>query len=223
MVKIGPDSVELCGGTHVARAGDIGLFAIVSETGIAQGVRRIEAVTGMGALSHLQNTSHILAEAALELHAAGPQEVLPRLGRLFGDLKAREREIADLQRKLAVGGSGGAGDSVVEVGGVKLLAKLVTVGDPKALRDAADALRDRLGSGVVVLGAERDGKAALLVAVTKDLGGKIHAGNLVAAIVGHVDGRGGGRPDLAQAGGSNPQGLPAALAAARDALAAQLA
>ncbi|MBL9099314.1 MAG: alanine--tRNA ligase [Myxococcales bacterium] len=223
VVKIGPDSVELCGGTHVARAGDIGLFAIVSETGIAQGVRRIEAVTGMGALSHLQNTSHILAEAALELHAAGPQEVLPRLGRLFGDLKAREREIADLQRKLAVGGSGGAGDSVVEVGGVKLLAKLVTVGDPKALRDAADALRDRLGSGVVVLGAERDGKAALLVAVTKDLGGKIHAGNLVAAIVGHVDGRGGGRPDLAQAGGSNPQGLPAALAAARDALAAQLA
>jgi alanyl-tRNA synthetase len=98
----------------------------------------------------------------------------------------------------------------------------VTVGDPKALREAADTLRDRLGSGVIVLGAERDGKASLLVAVTKDLSGKIHAGNLVAAIVGHVDGRGGGRPDLAQAGGSNPQGLPAALAAAPAALAAQL-
>ena len=221
VVKIGDDSVELCGGTHVERAGDIGLFAIVSEAGIAQGVRRIEAVTGMGAVSHVQQTSQVLAEAATELHAAGPQEVLTKLERLFNDLRTREREISDLQRKLAVGSSG-AGDSVQEVKGVKLLAKLVTVGDPKALREAADTLRDRLGSGVVVLGAERDGKANLLVAVTKDLGGKIHAGNLVSAIVSHVDGRGGGRPDLAQAGGGNPQGLPAAIAAARDALAAQL-
>jgi alanyl-tRNA synthetase len=221
VVKIGDDSVELCGGTHVERAGDIGLFAIVSEAGIAQGVRRIEAVTGMGAVSHLQQTSQVLAEAASELHAAGPHEVLAKLGRLFTDLRARDREISELQRKLVVGG-GGAGDSVQEVNGVKLLAKLVTIGDPKALREAADTLRDRLGSGVIVLGAEREGKANLLVAVTKDLSGKIHAGNLVAAIVGHVDGRGGGRPDLAQAGGSNPQGLPAALAAAPAALAAQL-
>jgi len=105
---------------------------------------------------------------------------------------------------------------------VKLLAKIVTVGDPKALRQACDTLRDRLGSGVVVLGAEREGKANLLVAVTKDLSAKVHAGNLIAAIVGHVDGRGGGRPDLAQAGGTNPAGLPQAIAAARDALAAQL-
>jgi alanyl-tRNA synthetase len=99
----------------------------------------------------------------------------------------------------------------------------VTVGDPKALREAVDILRDRLGSGVVVLGAERDGKASLIVAVTKDLSGKIHAGNLIAAIVGHVDGRGGGRPDLAQAGGANPAGLQNALDAAREALAAQIA
>ena len=221
VVQIGGESVELCGGTHVARSGDIGLFAIVSEAGIAQGVRRIEAVTGMGAVAHLQQTSQVLADAAAELHAAGSQEVLGKLGRLFGDLRAREREISELKHKLAVGSSG-AGDSVQEVQGVKLLAKIVTVGDPKALREAADTLRDRLGSGVIVLGAERDGKAALLVAVTKDLSGKIHAGTLVSAIVGHVDGRGGGRPDLAQAGGSNPQGLAAALAAAPAALAAQL-
>lgn len=222
VVKIGGESVELCGGTHVSRAGDIGLFAIVSEVGIAQGVRRIEAVTGMNAVAYLQQTAQIVGEAASQLHASGPAEVLPRLERLQGDLRAREREIAELQRKLAVGG-GGTADAVLEVQGVKLLAKIVSVADPKALREAADALRDRLGSGVVVLGAEREGKASLLVAVTKDLGGKVHAGNLVAALAEHVGGRGGGRPDLAQAGGSNPQGLPSAIEAARAALAAQLA
>ncbi len=222
VISIGGESVELCGGTHVDRAGDIGLFAILSETGIAQGVRRIEAVTGMNALTYLQQTTQILGEAASQLHAAGPQEVLAKLERLRQDVRAREREISELQRKLTVGSGGGEGDGIVEVGGVKLLAKIVTVGDPKALRQACDTLRDRLGSGVVVLGAEREGKANLLVAVTKDLSGKIHAGNLIAAIVGHVDGRGGGRPDLAQAGGANPAGLPQAIAAARDALAAQL-
>jgi len=223
VISIGGESVELCGGTHVERAGDIGLFAIVSEAGIAQGVRRIEAVTGMNALAYLQQTAQILGDAAGQLHASGPQELLPKLERLRQDLRAREREISELQRKLAVGSGGGAGDDIVEVGGVKLLAKLVTVGDPKALREAVDTLRGQLGSGVVVLGAERDGKASLIVAVTKDLSGKIHAGNLVAAIAGHVDGRGGGRPDLAQAGGANPAGLADALAAAREALAAQLA
>ena len=222
VISIGGESVELCGGTHVDRAGDIGMFAILSETGIAQGVRRIEAVTGMNALTYLQQTAQILGEAASQLHAAGPQEVLAKLERLRQDVRAREREISELQRKLTVGSGGGEGDGIVEVGGVKLLAKIVTVGDPKALRQACDTLRDRLGSGVVVLGAEREGKANLLVAVTKDLSAKVHAGNLIAAIVGHVDGRGGGRPDLAQAGGTNPAGLPQAIAAARDALAAQL-
>ncbi|HEY0137893.1 MAG TPA: alanine--tRNA ligase [Nannocystis sp.] len=222
VISIGGESVELCGGTHVDRAGDIGLFAIVSEAGIAQGVRRIEAVTGMNAVAYLQQTTQILGEAASQLHAAGPHEVLAKLERLRQDIRVREREISELQRKLTVGSGGGAGDTVIEVAGVKLLTKLVTVGDPKALREAADALRDRLGSGVVVLGAEREGKANLLVAVTKDLQGKIHAGNLIAAIVGHVEGRGGGRPELAQAGGANPAGLPKALESAREALAAQL-
>jgi alanyl-tRNA synthetase len=222
VVRIAHDSVELCGGTHVHRAGDIGLFAILSEVGIAQGVRRIEGVTGMNALAYLQQTTQVLGDAASELHASGATDVLPRLGRLQADLRAREREIAELQRKLAVGG-GGSTDQVADVKGVKLLAKIVSVADPKALREAADTLRDRLGSGVVVLGAEKDGKASLLVAVTKDLGGKVHAGNLISALAAHVGGRGGGRPDLAQAGGPDAQGLPRAIEAASGALAAQLA
>ncbi|MDC0721916.1 alanine--tRNA ligase [Nannocystis bainbridge] len=221
VVRIGSDSVELCGGTHVHRAGDIGLFAIVSEVGIAQGVRRIEAVTGMNALNHLQQTVQILDKAASELHASGPGDVLDKLGRLQASAQKREREIGELQRKLAVGG-GGSADAIAEVAGVKLLAKVVSVADPKALREAADTLRDRLGSGVIVLGAEKDGKASLLVAVTKDLAGKVHAGNLIAALAAHVGGRGGGRPDLAQAGGPNAAGLPAAIEAAGSALAAQL-
>jgi alanyl-tRNA synthetase len=222
VVRIGSDSVELCGGTHVHRAGDIGLFAIVSEVGIAQGVRRIEAVTGMNALRHLQDTVKILDEAAGALHASGPGDVMDKLGRLQASALKREREIGELQRKLAVGG-GGSADTIADVGGVKLLAKVVAVADPKALREAADTLRDRLGSGVIVLGAEKDGKASLLVAVTKDLAGKVHAGNLIAALAAHVGGRGGGRPDLAQAGGPNASGLPAAIDAASSALAAQLA
>ncbi|MBZ5711197.1 alanine--tRNA ligase [Nannocystis pusilla] len=222
VVRIGSDSVELCGGTHVHRAGDIGLFAIVSEVGIAQGVRRIEAVTGMNALRHLQDTVKILDEAAGALHASGPGDVMDKLGRLQASALKREREIGELQRKLAVGG-GGSTDTIAEVGGVKLLAKVVAVADPRALREAADTLRDRLGSGVIVLGAEKDGKASLLVAVTKDLAGKVHAGNLIAALAAHVGGRGGGRPDLAQAGGPNASGLPAAIDAASSALAAQLA
>lgn len=222
VVRIGDDSVELCGGTHVRRAGDIGLFAILTEVGIAQGVRRIEAVTGMNALAHLQHTTDVLGEVAAHLHASGSTDVPAKLGRLQADLRAREREIAELQRKLAVGG-GGVVDEIAEVRGVKLLAKVVAVADPRALREAADTLRDRLGSGVVVLGAEKDGKASLLVAVTKDLGGRVHAGNLIAALAAHVGGRGGGRPDLAQAGGPNAGGLAAAIGAASAALAAQLA
>ena len=220
VISIGGESVELCGGTHVERAGDIGLFAIVSEAGIAQGVRRIEAVTGMNSLTHLQQTRALLGDLAGALGTTDDRAV-KKLDDLLDHVKEQQRKISELQRKLAVGG-GGAGDSVVEVGGVKLLAKLVTEGDPKALRQAGDTLRAQLGSGVVVLGAEREGKASLLVAVTKDLVDRVHAGNLIAAIVGHVDGRGGGRPDLAQAGGANPAGLKAALEAASAALAAQL-
>jgi alanyl-tRNA synthetase len=217
VVRIGGDSLELCGGTHVRRSGDIGSFAIVGEGGIAQGVRRVEAVTGMGAVQHLQHLTRVTDAAMAELHAGTPDEVLARIGKLQGDLRAKEREIEGLQRKLVTGGAAAA-DAVVEVGGVKLLCKRVPVGEAKALRAAADTLRQRLRSGVVVLGSESAGKATLLVAVTKDLEARVHAGKLVGTLAAHVEGRGGGRPDLAQAGGPKLEGLDDALAAAPAAL-----
>jgi alanyl-tRNA synthetase len=221
VVRIADHSVELCGGTHVARSGDIGLFAIVGEGSIAQGVRRIEAVTGMGAVSHLQRLVEVTREAAGRLHAGGFEELPVRIEKLQNELKQRDREIERLTQKLATGGATGD-DEVREVDGVALLTRRVAVSGGKALRSAADTLRDRLGSGVVVLGAESDGKATLLVAVTKDLQARVHAGKLVGALAVHVDGRGGGRPDLAQAGGPNLGGLDAALGAASEALGEQL-
>jgi len=211
VVTIGEQSVELCGGTHVARAGDIGLFVIVSEEGIAQGVRRLEAVTGTGAVAHVQQVVQTLAEVAAAVHAPNPSDIPERVEKLQVDLRAKYREVEVLQRKLATGGAD-SGDAPIEVGGIKVLAKVVAVANPKALREAADTLRNRLGSGVVVLGAEREGKATLLVALTSDLKKRLHAGKLVAALATHINGRGGGRPDMAQAGGSDPSGLPAAMA-----------
>lgn len=220
VVAIGRASVELCGGTHVERAGEIGMLCCISETGIAQGVRRIEAVTGTGALAHVQQLVGRVEAAGQLVHAAGADELVDRVERLLGDLKKKDREIAALQRKLATGG--GAEASVVEVDGIKVLARAVPGADAKSLRDAADTLRDRLKSGVVVLAGEREGKAMLLVAVTSDLKGKLHAGKLVGGLAAHVDGRGGGRPDLAQAGGNRVEGIEAALEAAPEAVRAQL-
>jgi alanyl-tRNA synthetase len=213
VVEIGSESVELCGGTHVARAGDIGLFAIVGETSIAQGVRRIEAVTGLGALRWAQELGDATAELAAMVHAAGLAELRERVGKLQADLKERERDVERLQRRIATAG-GGAGDESVEVAGVRVLARRVAVADAKVLREAADELRGRLGSGVVVLGAEADGKAVLLVAVTGDLTARLHAGRLVGELATLVGGKGGGRPDLAQAGGPDAGALDGALRAA---------
>ena len=154
-------SIELCGGTHVGRTGDIGLLAIVSEASIAQGVRRIEAVTGMGAVAHVQNLVELVDGARNQLHAHSDEEVPSRIERLQQDLRAQQREVARLHQQIATGGSG-EGSGIVEVAGIKLLVRRVTSPDAKALRAAADALRDKLGSGVVVLGAEAEGKAMLL-------------------------------------------------------------
>lgn len=221
VVKIGSESVELCGGTHVRRVGDIGAFSITSEGGIAQGVRRIEAVTGMGALRHFQNLASIVSGTAAALHAGAADEVEEKLAKLLSDHKDKVKEIGDLKRKLAAGGGGGS-DEIAEVAGVKLLVKEVGDADPKTMRAAADTLRDRLKSGVVVLAGAREGKASLLVGVTKDLTDRVHAGKLVGVLASYLDGRGGGRPELAQAGGPNVAGIAAALKAAPEALAAQL-
>jgi alanyl-tRNA synthetase len=211
-------SIELCGGTHVGRTGDIGLVAIVSEASIAQGVRRIEAVTGMGAVAYVQGLVELVDGARAQLHAHTAEEVPVRIERLQHDLKAQQREVARLQQELATGGGGGGADTV-DVAGIKLQVRKVASPDAKALRAAADALRDKLGSGIVVLGAEAEGKAMLLVAVTKDLEARVPAGKLIAVLAPYVDGKGGGRPELAQAGGPNVAGLDAALAAAAAAVA----
>jgi alanyl-tRNA synthetase len=211
VVRIGGESLEFCGGTHVRRAGDIGLFKIVSEGGIAQGVRRIEAVTGAGALAWVQRLEHDLAKTASLLRRT-PAEVPAAVDKLLGELRAREKEIADLQRKLATGGAGRdilAG--VQEIDGVRVLATRSDIADPRALRDVGDALRDKLKSGVLVLLGVGEGKVSILTMVTKDLTSRYHAGKLAGALAEIVGGRGGGRPDMAQAGGSDPSKVDVAL------------
>jgi alanyl-tRNA synthetase len=211
VMSIGTRSVELCGGTHVRRAGDIGLFKITQEIGIAQGVRRLEAVTGAGALDYVRKLEGELNQVAERVRSL-PFEAALRVEKLQEELKAQRREVEELKRKMALGGGGRdlmAG--VREVAGVKVLSTRTDVGDPKALREVADQLRDKLKSGVVVLGGVADGKVALVAAVTPDLAGRVHAGKIIGEVAKVVGGKGGGRPDLAQAGGSDPDKLDEAL------------
>jgi alanyl-tRNA synthetase len=209
VVKIGP-SKELCGGTHVRRSGDVNFFKIESEESIAAGVRRIVAVTGPGAVALAQREEEELQRAA-SLLKAGTFEVAQKVEAAQKRLKDLERALEEAQGQLAAARSGDLATQARDVNGVKVLAVKVQ-GDGKTLRDLADKLRDKLGRGVVALGAEQDGKAILLVAVTKDLAGKVKAGDLVKEAAKLVGGSGGGKPDLAQAGGSNPAGLADALA-----------
>ncbi len=211
VVRIGGESLEFCGGTHVRRAGDIGLFKIVGEMGIAQGVRRIEALTGVGALNYVRRLEGDLARTAAALRRA-PGEVPVAVDKLLGDLRARAREVAELRRKLATGG--GKHDLLSEardVGGVRVLATRTDVADPKALREVGDALRDKLQSGVLVLAGVGDGKVSILTMVTKDLTGRFHAGKIAGVLAQMVGGKGGGRPDMAQAGGNDPTKVDEAL------------
>jgi alanyl-tRNA synthetase len=212
VMRIGRRSVELCGGTHVRRAGDIGLFKIRSEAGIAQGVRRIEAVTGMGAVEYAQKLQGELAHAA-ELVRAPMWSIASQIERLQKEIKDRDRRIEELQRKLASGGGRDLLADARDVGGVKVLSSRTDVGDPKALREVADQLRDKIKSGVVVLGGVADGKVALVAAVTPDLTGRIQAGKIIAEVAKLVGGKGGGKPDLAQGGGTDPSKLDEALQA----------
>jgi alanyl-tRNA synthetase len=211
VVKIGGESLEFCGGTHVRRAGDIGMFKITTETGIAQGVRRIEAVTGAGALDYLRKLEGELTKAGERLRGT-PFEVAARVERMAGDLRARDKEIAELKQKLAAGGARDLMADVKDVGGVKVLVTKTDVGDPKALREVGDKLRDRIGSGVVVLAGVAEGKVSIVSIVTKDLTGRFHAGKIAGAVAEVVGGKGGGRPDMAQAGGTDPSKLDQALA-----------
>jgi alanyl-tRNA synthetase len=210
VVRMGAVSGELCGGTHAAHTGDIGLFKILSEGGVAAGVRRIEASTGGRAIAHLHELETALEQVA-ELTKGTIEDAPERVRRLLERGRELEREIASLRAQLAGGQARDVLTAARDVKGVNVLATRVPAQDPKALREFADGLRDRMKSGVVALGAEADGKALLLVAVTKDLTDRLKAGDLIRPFAEGVGGRGGGRADLAQAGGPDPSKLDAAL------------
>jgi len=219
VVRVGDISMELCGGTHVRAAGDIGLFKILSETGIAAGVRRIEAQTGAGALAFVQQMEDEQRAMAALLKAEGGNP-LDRLEKLLARQRELQREIESLNGKLNAAASGDLLSQAVEVNGVKLLAVQVAVEDIKALRDLSDTLKDRIGEGIICLGAVIGDKANLLVAVTKGLSARFKAGDIIKQLAPLVGGSGGGKPELAQAGGSSPEKLGDALAAAAQVLAA---
>jgi alanyl-tRNA synthetase len=215
VIKIGAESLEFCGGTHVRRAGDIGLFKIVSEAGSASGVRRIEAVTGPGALDYLRKLEGELLRTGDRLKAP-PFEVASRVDKVIAELRALEREVEQLKGRIASGG--GSRDlmaEVVTVKGLKVLAVRVETSDTKVLRDTGDLLRDKLGSGVLVLAGTGGDEVKLLAMVTKDLAGKVHAGKLLGAVAEALGGRAGGRPDMAQGGGKDAARVDEALALAR--------
>ena len=215
VVNMGDFSMELCGGTHTSAAGDIGLFKIIQEAGIAAGVRRIEAATGTRALGLIQQQDDSLSRMAGLVKSDRPQ-LETRLVKIVERQKELERELATLESRLKAGQADDIMSKVVEIGDIKLLAAEVDSTDGKGLREMADKLRDKLGSGVVAIGCPHEGKVNLLVAVTADLTDKLHAGKLVAVLAEEVGGRGGGRPDLAQAGGSQPEKLASALSKVAD-------
>ena len=205
-------SVELCGGTHVTRTGDIGLFRIVSEAGIASGVRRVEAVTGAAALSQVEQQADALQHLSGALKTS-PDQLLEKAEQLVALQKTLEKEVAGLKSKLASLASGDLVGNAVDVAGIKVLAAHLEGADSKSLRDMADQLRNKLGSAVVLVAAVEGDKVALVASVTKDLVAKVKAGELMQFASAALGGKGGGRPDMAQGGGSDVAALPAMLAA----------
>ncbi len=207
----GDFSRELCGGCHVDRTGDIGLVMITSERGIAAGVRRIEAVTGRGAVERVQTTTARAQELAARFQTSFDRlpEILDRREARLAEL---EQEVRQLKHRLASGDAGG-GEVRTEIDGIAVAVRRVPEMNPAELRNLADTLRQKLGSGVIVLGMEAGGKATLLAAVTDDVAHRVHAGNLVRELAAIVGGRGGGKPNLAQAGGPDAAKLDEALAA----------
>ncbi|MCG9054690.1 alanine--tRNA ligase [Laribacter hongkongensis] len=212
VLKMGDFSTELCGGTHVSRTGDIGFFKIVSEGGVAAGVRRIEAVTGEGAVAYVQSQDKLVRDACHMLKAQSHEEVAERIAALQDQLKGLDKEVARLKGKLAASAGEELAASAVTVNGARLLAAELEGADAATLRDTMDKLKDRLQSAVIVLASKADGKVQLAAGVTKDLTGKVKAGELVNFVAGQVGGKGGGKPDMAMAGGSEPEKLAEALA-----------
>ena len=207
-------SCELCGGTHVSRTGDIGLFKITSESGVAAGIRRIEAVTGENALSLLQSLEERMAQAAT-LIKAPPAELPARLAQIMDNVRAMEKEITRLKSKLAASAGDDLAGQAIDVGGVKVLAVQIDGADVASMRETLDKLKGALKSAAIVLAAVDSGKVTLIAGVTADLIQTLKAGELVNHVALQVGGKGGGRPDMAQAGGTDPSNLPKALASVK--------
>jgi alanyl-tRNA synthetase len=210
VLRMGEFSTELCGGTHVRRTGDIGFFKIVSESGVAAGIRRVEAVTAEGALVWVQDQESKLGEAAQVLKAQ-PQEISQKLAQILDNVKSLEKELSRLKSKLASAQGEDLAEQAVVIGAAKVLAARIEGADAKTLREAMDKLKDKLKSAAIVLAAVEGEKVTLIAGVTADLTAKVKAGELVNFVALQVGGKGGGRPDMAQAGGTEPAKLPAAL------------
>jgi alanyl-tRNA synthetase len=210
VLKIGSDSIELCGGTHVPRAGDIGLFKIVLESGIASGVRRIEAVTGEAAIKRFIESENKLDTVAQRLKASR-DNLLPRIEQLQANNRSLEKEIEALKSKLASQTGGDLASQAQEVKGIKVLAASLDGASVKTLRETVDQLKNKLGAAAVVLASSTDGKVSIIAGVTRAESERIRAGDLANLVAEQCGGRGGGRPDMAQAGGNQPENLAAAL------------
>jgi len=214
-------SIELCGGTHVKRTGDIGLFKIVAESGVAAGIRRVEAVTGTSALARIKLQQQQLQQVA-DAVKSQPQEAAARVAQIIDNVKSLEKELSALKSRLA----SSQGDELVtqaaDINGVKVLAALLEGADSKTLRETLDKLKDKLHSAAIVLAAVSDGKVTLIAGVTADINAKVKAGELVNFVALQVGGKGGGRADMAQAGGTQPENLAAALDGVNDWVKAKL-
>ncbi|MEY4685484.1 MAG: hypothetical protein RLZ25_1943 [Pseudomonadota bacterium] len=222
VLTIGDFSTELCGGTHTARAGDIGVFKIVSEGGVASGVRRIEAVTGAGALDWISQGDRLVAQVSDRVKSSR-EGVLEKLDQVIERSRALEKELEKLKSKMASASGDDLASSAIDLGSIKVLAARVDEADAKVLRDMVDQLRNKLGSSAVVLGGVSEGKVVLIAGVSKDRTDQVKAGDLVNSVALQVGGKGGGRPDLAQAGGTDPSGLEAALKSVPDWVKAKIA
>jgi alanyl-tRNA synthetase len=221
VLSMGVFSTELCGGTHVARTGDIGLFKIVVESGIAAGIRRIEAVTGEGAVAHLHKLEH-QAQLVASMLKGDVMSIAERVTQALDKSKSLEKELEQLKAKLASAAGASLLDQVVQINGVKVLIANLPGADAKGFRTMVDELKVKLGSGVILLATAADDKVSLIAGVTKDLTDKVQAGALIGWAAEQVGGKGGGKPDLAQAGGTDVAALAGVLAAATDYLSTKL-
>jgi alanyl-tRNA synthetase len=210
VVSLSDFSKELCGGTHTDRAGNIGVFKIIGESSVASGIRRIEALTGEAALAHIQQTEKIVRDAA-GIVKEKPEALAARLEKILAQQKFLEKELDRMKAKVAEIKAVGSDDDIRSINGIRVLVKEVSVETPAALRGLADRFREKIKSGVVVLGSRAEAKVLLVVLVSKDLVDRLHAGDIVKQVSAVVGGGGGGRPDMAQAGGSRPEKLDQAL------------